>query len=163
LYEGEPEAALRLIEAVGQRYDGRKQNPWNHIECGDHYVRALSAWALLEAALGYRYDAGAGCLAFAPVLTPERCRGPFFAAAGWGTYAQTLTATGLRASLSLARGTLTLRGLRLRAPANVTGASATAGGQPLKFEWRDVGAEVELRFEPGLVLGPAELLEITIE
>jgi hypothetical protein len=163
LFEAEPAAALRLIDAVRRRYDGRKQNPWNHVECGDHYVRATSAWVLLEAAAGYHYDAGRQAMAFAPVLAATDFRGPFVAAAGWGTYAQQLTSTRFVASLRLAWGSLALRQLRLRVTTPVATARATLAGQPLTLEWIRVGALVDLRFEPSLVVSPAGPLHITLE
>jgi hypothetical protein len=162
LFEGEPEVALRLIEAVRRRYDGRKQNPWNHIECGDHYVRAMSAWALLEAATGYHFDAAQAALAFAPVLSAARFRGPFFAAAGWGTYSQRLAGTRLQACLCLARGSLPLRRLRLPAAAPVTSARARLAGRSVGLEWRSIGASVDLLFEPGLTLSPAAALCLSL-
>jgi len=49
LYEGFEEEAMEVIQAVRARYDGRERNPFNEVECGDHYVRALSAWSLPKA------------------------------------------------------------------------------------------------------------------
>ncbi len=57
LMEGLTEEALALLNAVHARHDGTRRNPFNEIECGDHYVRAMSGWAAVEAASGYRYDA----------------------------------------------------------------------------------------------------------
>jgi uncharacterized protein (DUF608 family) len=49
-YEGMREEAESVIRAVRKRYDGRERNPFNEVECGDHYIRALSAWSLPKAA-----------------------------------------------------------------------------------------------------------------
>lgn len=49
LYEGFTDEALQVVSAVRARYDGRQRNPFNEVECGDHYIRALSAWALPKA------------------------------------------------------------------------------------------------------------------
>ena len=84
LQEGEPERALQIVDAVRARYDGRKQNPWNDIECGDHYVRAMASWSLLEAASGYAYDAAKRMIGFAPVIRPETFRAPFVGQRGLG-------------------------------------------------------------------------------
>lgn len=48
-YEGMPDEALQVIDAARARYDGRERNPFNEIECGDHYIRALSSWSLPSA------------------------------------------------------------------------------------------------------------------
>ncbi|MEM2885694.1 MAG: GH116 family glycosyl hydrolase, partial [Thermoproteota archaeon] len=47
IYEGMVEEALTMVKAARDRYDGEKRNPWNEVECGDHYARAMSSWALL--------------------------------------------------------------------------------------------------------------------
>ena len=39
---------LTLVRAVHDRYAATKRNPWNEIECGDHYARALASWACLH-------------------------------------------------------------------------------------------------------------------
>lgn len=49
LYEGLTEEALEIVTATRARYDGQQRNPFNEIECGDHYIRALSAWSLPKA------------------------------------------------------------------------------------------------------------------
>lgn len=41
--------ALKVVEAVRNRHDGRKRNPFNEPECGSYYARCMAAWALLEA------------------------------------------------------------------------------------------------------------------
>jgi hypothetical protein len=88
LARGEIGEAMKLIDATRKRYDGTKQNPWNDIECGDHYARAMSSWSLLEAASGYRYDASTCTIGFSPTISPEHFRAPFVARDGWGTVSQ---------------------------------------------------------------------------
>ncbi len=114
LQYGEPDLAMKVIAAVRARYDGAKQNPWNEIECGDHYVRAMSSWGLLEAASGYHYDAAANAIAFAPVIDAANFRAPFVTRDGWGTYAQTATDRTLTATIAIVHGSLALASLRLQ-------------------------------------------------
>lgn len=144
LYEGEPELALRIIEATRGRYDGRKQNPWNDIECGDHYVRAMASWALLEAASGYRYDAGAAEIGFAPVLTPEDFRAPFVARDGWGTFAQKVADGTQTATLTPMYGWLECARLRLQPQGAVRSVAVTLGGLPISVTWRQNDDEIIL-------------------
>nr|BFE56735.1 non-lysosomal glucosylceramidase [Dactylosporangium thailandense] len=49
LYEGLDEEGLAIVRGVRARYDGTRRNPFNEIECGDHYVRAMAGWSLLTA------------------------------------------------------------------------------------------------------------------
>jgi len=145
LYEGQSAPALRIVEAARARHDGRKESPWNDVECGDHYVRAMAAWGLLEAALGYDYDASAGTLGFAPTLSAEDFRAPFVAAHGWGTFAQQHAAGRFTVTITLAHGELSLNRLRLAAPvvtvhldgqpvpANLSPDGVVGFAQPLTF------------------------------
>jgi len=83
IYEGQVEEALAIVKGARERYDGRKKSPWNEIECGDYYARAMSSWSLLLAAQGYAYDGPARKLAFDPRLSPDDHRSFFTTAEGW--------------------------------------------------------------------------------
>jgi non-lysosomal glucosylceramidase len=113
LFEGMVDEALDIVATARGRQDGRLRSPWNDIEFGDHYVRAMSSWALLEAAAGYRYDAGADRMAFAPRIGAREFRCLFVASEGWGRYRQRLDDRAFRAELSLDWGKLALRQLEL--------------------------------------------------
>ncbi len=39
MFEGLTDQGLRLLRALRARYDGSRRNPYNEIECGDHYSR----------------------------------------------------------------------------------------------------------------------------
>jgi uncharacterized protein (DUF608 family) len=99
--EGLEEEGLALVEAVRRRHDGTRRNPYNEIECGDHYARAMSGWSVLEALTGFRYDALAGRIA----LRGRPGRFPFVAGTAWGTIA--VDDAG-RVELTIARGELEL-------------------------------------------------------
>jgi uncharacterized protein (DUF608 family) len=62
LREGLEDEAWRILRAVWRRYDGRRRNPYNEIECGDHYARAMAGWSVLEALAGFVHDARAETL-----------------------------------------------------------------------------------------------------
>ena len=57
ILEGLVEEGLEIVRIARRRYDGRVRNPFDEIECGHWYARALSSWALLQALSGARYDA----------------------------------------------------------------------------------------------------------
>jgi hypothetical protein len=56
LFEGLDDEALEVLGAVRARYDGTRRNPYNEIECGDHYSRAMAGWSLLQAWTGDSVD-----------------------------------------------------------------------------------------------------------
>ncbi len=67
LMHGLVSEALSIIDAARARYDGRRRNPFNEIECGSYYARSLSAWALVNAWSGLQADLRSGTLEFSPV------------------------------------------------------------------------------------------------
>ncbi len=106
---GQVDDALTVLDAVRERHDGTKQSPWNDIECGDHYVRAMSSWQLLEAATGVRHDAATGSFTITPRLQSGDLRAPFVTGRAWGTV--THEAAGV--SISVRVGSLDLETLSL--------------------------------------------------
>ncbi|NUR87789.1 MAG: hypothetical protein HOY71_27205, partial [Nonomuraea sp.] len=80
LMEGLEEEGLRLLRALRARHDGTRRNPYNEIECGDHYARAMAGWSVLEAVTGFRYDAVRSRI----TLADRPGRFPFVAGTGWG-------------------------------------------------------------------------------
>ena len=92
IYEGLLDEGLTLVRAVHARHDGIRRNPWDEVECGHHYARSMSSWALLLALSGAHADLGRGRLSFDPVLkaSPDPMTFRTFWSTGraWGTYTQ---------------------------------------------------------------------------
>ncbi|WP_433045249.1 GH116 family glycosyl hydrolase [Dactylosporangium sp. CS-033363] len=80
-YEGLDEEGLAIVRGVRDRYDGTRRNPFNEIECGDHYVRAMAGWSLLTAWTGVRFDATAGTR----TAGARPGRYPYVAGTSWGS------------------------------------------------------------------------------
>jgi len=160
LWEGMVEEAFHIVKGARDRHDGVYRNPWNEIECGDHYARPMASWMLLEGAGGRVYDAWRGMLAFDPRVTPEDFRSFFITAAGWGTFGQTRGEACQTNTLRVAWGELELRELRLGLPEGVEPAAVTIGGEDAS--WRAEKGCVVL--EPGetrLAAGEELTVEIT--
>jgi len=94
LYEGLVDEGLSILQGMWNRYDGSRRNPFNPIECGDHYIRNAAGWSVLEAMTGYRYNALTATLTFAP-LDLARSDGdwqlPFVTPTGWGVATKSAT------------------------------------------------------------------------
>jgi len=113
LYEGKIRDGYMIARAVDDRYNGApnppfKRNPWNEIECGEHYARAMSSWSMLTSAQGFTYCGPDGAIGFDPRISPENHRSFFSTAEGWGTFAQKRTAKSQTDTLELKYGRLTL-------------------------------------------------------
>ena len=57
MFEGDVEEGLDIVRVVLDKYDGSVRNPFNEIEYGYWYSRAMSSYSLLQALTGVRYDA----------------------------------------------------------------------------------------------------------
>ncbi len=124
--EGMTEEGLCVIRSIRNRYDGKKRNPWNEIECGSNYARAMASFALLPIFSGMEFDLSQGHLGFSPILEGEfRC--PFSIGNAWGGFERTEEKT----SLSILGGSLRLSSLRLGNVGKVR--RVLADGQPVEF------------------------------
>jgi hypothetical protein len=134
------------------------RSPWNDVEYGDHYVRAMSSWALLEAAAGYRYDAGADRIAFAPRIGAEDFRCLFVASEGWGSYRQRFTGDTLRAELRLDWGRLTLHQLGLAVAARDLRVMLEGQTVPAAVDVDSAG--LTLRFAESVTIAAGQALSV---
>ncbi len=113
IWEGMVEEALAICRAVHDRYHPLKRNPYNEVECGDHYARAMASWGVFLALSGYKYHGPKGYLAFTPRITPEDFKAAFTTAEGWGSFSQKREGAAQENRLDLRWGTLRLKTLVL--------------------------------------------------
>lgn len=57
MMKGEVEKGLEVVRECRKRYDGSLRNPFDEIECGHWYARAMSSYSMLQGLTGLRYDA----------------------------------------------------------------------------------------------------------
>jgi len=166
IYEGMVEQGLRIAKAGRDRYDGTHRNPWNEVECGDHYARAMSSWSLLEAASGYRHNAAEQSLGFGPRLGPENFKAFFIAAKGWGSFMHRVVEGRQEARLALRYGELELQAFSLTHPSPeqrlVRSVEARTGGRIVSVEWSQTEDEVQVCFKEPLRLEAGDALELTL-
>lgn len=124
--EGMVDEARTLVAAVRARQDGSHRtwlkslpagNPWQDLEAGVMYARAMSSWGLLIAAQGLELDGPAGMIGFHPVWQPADHRSFFTAAEGWGLFVQGREAKSQRDAIEVRHGRLRLRELAFSLPA----------------------------------------------
>jgi hypothetical protein len=116
--------AFTILRGIHDRYDGRKHNPWNEVECGDHYARALASWGCLLALCGYHHDGPADRIEFAPRWQPENFAAFFSAAEGWGSLRQRRKERAQEDRIEVKHGRVKLRQLVLETPADAKNVSA---------------------------------------
>jgi non-lysosomal glucosylceramidase len=111
--EGMVEEGLTVVETVRRRHDGERRNPWNEPECGHHYARPMSSWALVIALSGFHYSGVEGRLTLTPRVSGPKFRSFWTAPSGWGSFAQSRSALGLETQLMTEEGSLKLMSLVL--------------------------------------------------
>jgi len=165
IWEGMIEKGLAIVRGVHDRYQPPRHNPFNEVECGDHYARALASWGVYLALCGYEYHGPQGHLGFSPRLNPEDFRAAFTAAEGWGTLVQRQESARQLDRIELRWGRLRLSSLALSVPASVGRNRVTmvAGGKRLEAEatWEEERLLLKLR-EP-VTLATGDTLEVTVE
>ena len=116
IWEGMVQEGLAIVRTIHDRYHASRRNPWNEVECGDHYARAMASYGVFLAACGFEYHGPKGYLAFAPRLTPENFKAAFTTAEGWGTFRQERTGNVQREVIELKWGKLRLKSLAFQLP-----------------------------------------------
>ena len=56
IYEGQKDDALKCIQAIRDRHNGSKRNPFSEPECGHHYARSMASWAAIIALSEFSYS-----------------------------------------------------------------------------------------------------------
>ena len=82
--EGLLTEGLALVKMAHERYSPERRNPYNEIECSDHYGRALAAFGVYVSLIGLRQHGPSGRLRFKPAFPGDQ-RFAFIAVDGWGT------------------------------------------------------------------------------
>lgn len=88
IYEGMPEEAMRIVKTLRERYNGKRRSPYDELECGHHYARSISAWGLLTALSGYRFDIPHGEISFDPKISRDNFTCFYSHGREWGIYHQ---------------------------------------------------------------------------
>ncbi len=157
IWEGMVTEGLAVARLIHDRYHPRLRNPYNEVECSDHYARSMASYGAYLAACGFEYHGPKGQIGFAPRWSPDDFRAAFTAAEGWGTYSQRREDGRTTAELRPRHGLVRLKSFALELPAGAkTGSvSATADGKPLAVTFTQSGPRVvvafgdEIRIEAG--------------
>ncbi|MER6988831.1 GH116 family glycosyl hydrolase [Saccharopolyspora hirsuta] len=114
--EGMLDEGLAIARSVHDRYAPLRRNPYNEIECSDHYARSMASFGVYTSLLGYEHHGPRGHLGFAPKITPQNFAAAFTTAEGWGLYRQKRTNDERSSTIELRHGRLRLRTLALDTP-----------------------------------------------
>ncbi len=164
LWEGLLLEGFSISRAIHDRYSGKLRNPYNEIECSDHYARAMASYGVFLAACGYEYHGPKGHLGFAPRLTPDNFKAPFTAAEGWGTFSQRRTDGSQTATIELKHGKLRLKtiSLAVRPKEQAPSARVTVNAKPIQATTSLNGGRLVITFAGEVALDANDSLRATI-
>jgi non-lysosomal glucosylceramidase len=157
--------ALAICRGVEDRYQPAKHNPFNEIECGDHYARAMASWGVYTALAGFEYHGPKGHIGFAPRITPENFGAAFTAAEGWGSFAQTRDKESQREQITLRWGHLNLKSLAFAVPEDWKTVSVAAHLADKSINSRQTTVQngrVQIELADPMHLSEGQELEITL-
>jgi hypothetical protein len=160
--EGMTDEGLAIVRSIHDRYHAAKRNPYNEIECSDHYARAMASYGSFITACGFEYHGPKGYMRFAPKWNADNFKAPFTAAEGWGTYSQKQSQKEMECVLEPKYGRVQLSAFSLEIPrgrkAGTTVVSLNGRAVPVKLTQKD--KNVLLAFQRRITVEDGERLSI---
>jgi uncharacterized protein (DUF608 family) len=162
--EGMVSEGLAIVRTIHDRYHAARRNPFNEIECSDHYARAMASYGVFLSACGFEHHGPKGHLGFAPRLTPEDFRAAFITAEGWGAFSQKRDGQTQKNKISLKWGKLRLRTLALTLADKVQPARVKVAlkGEELACEHSMQDRRLSITLAAESVVEAEQMLEIAI-
>ena len=136
--------ALAIVRQIDDRHR-RLGQYWNHAECGNHYYRPLSSWALMSALTGFLYCADSKTLSLENRAVQTSFHAPWVTTTGWGQLAFTEQAC----KITCLDGSLDIQSMIVGLPGDADDAISCLNGEPLPCG-----------MEAGVCLGKGDVLTV---
>ena len=161
IWEGMVMEGLAVTRAVHDRYHASRRNPWNEVECGDHYARSMASYGVYLAACGFEYDGPKAHIGFAPRLTPDNFKCAFTSAEGWGSYSQKSESGKWKAEIAVRWGKLKLKTIALES-SQASAVDVSLAGKPVAAKLQRDGKTVLLTLNKSVEISAGQKIEITL-
>jgi uncharacterized protein (DUF608 family) len=161
IFAGMIREGVQCFEDARRRYDGEKRNPWDEIECGHHYVRAMAAWSGILALSGFRYHGGDKSLIVTPRTRPESFTSFWSTGTAWGTFTHSIREGRTRLAVSVTEGKLPCRSVQLAA-AGTGAATARLGNRAVAHQLHREAKHARFEFSETLEVAEGATLTLTV-
>ena len=142
---------VRIVETVHRRYL-RAGQPWNHVEFGGHYSRAMSSWATMLAVTGFKPDLPNKCIEIMPKVSGD-FHAPWVTAYAYGT----IRRKGKELSVQCISGSLEVSRLKLSPAAR----SIWLNGRPLEIQVTKSFDAVLFDFKSPIAIGVNSTISVS--
>lgn len=160
--EGLVDEGMEMIKAIHDRYAPGKRNPYNEIEYGNHYTRAMSSYGAFVAASGFTHHGPKGEIGFDPKITPGDFSSAFITGNAWGTFSQKRQGQGQDYTLTVDYGTLKLSKLKVKGMReNMRLQAFTINGEIRKVALKKNGTHYAVTW-PGATLNKGDKIELQL-
>lgn len=162
--EGMTQEGLAIVRTIHDRYHPARRNPWNEVECGDHYARSMASYGVYLILCGFEYHGPKRRIGFAPRLSPKSFRCAFTAAEGWGSFVQKVSGSRLTATLEIRWGLLRLKTLSLGLPEGLqpTRAVMKLSGRAVPCRLKREAERAEMEIEGEIALHEGQTLTVQL-
>lgn len=160
--EGMTDEALVLTRMIHERYHGSKRNPYNEIECSDHYARAMASYGTFITACGFYYHGPKQVIGFNPAINADGFNAAFTAAEGWGSYSQQRTKQTFQCTYAVHYGIVKLSSIKCAPQPGCQPVKATAkiGDESLECKLTITGDDCTVDMVQPVALKPGQELFI---
>jgi non-lysosomal glucosylceramidase len=172
IFEGLIAEARQIVRTARARYDGHRRegldsgpggNPFNELECGKFYARAMSSWSLLIASQGLVLEGPKGILGFRPNWQPEDHRSFFTAPGGWGLFIQKRQDQQQTERIEVRHGQLRIKELAFALPNSATAtATVEISGLAVAAKIEHVGPDVRVTLEQEATVPEGAAVEVVL-
>lgn len=161
--QGMIKEAMKVEEAIHQRYSSKKRNPYNEIEYGNHYTRAMSGYAPFISASGFIHHGPKGVIKFNPKINSEKFKSAFIASEGWGNYEQKRDVGKENFTLTLLDGKLRLNqiGVNTLTQVDREQISTLLNGKPIEAKYSILKQQLNVNIEE-TILNKGDKIEIVV-
>jgi hypothetical protein len=162
--EGMTDEGLTLIKAIHDRYHAARRNPYNEIECSDHYSRAMASYGSFITACGFEYHGPKGYIRFAPKWGADNFKAAWTGAEGWGSYSQTIKGSEMSCILEPKYGKVGLIVFSIDGPkgSEAKTVKGSIGEKVIPVTWTQTGTTMVVNLTARVTVNTGEQLELKI-